>query len=276
MSAAGQRYPLEKPLSDLLGHLYGIQGPAAGATNIYHLAPDLEMMLVLNFGTPLSYFFGNESKRRKIERICILGPLRQMMTYEVQAGADLLILPFIHDGFYRFLKLPVDKLMTDTLDDLKVDEQNRLLEEIWTGLAAIADMEQRVRMLKSWLLEHINPSDQEATPLLTGISALHDPVLNPVVVMAEDAVLSERTIQLRFKKYTGYSPKELLRFLRFKQVISYLDMSSNSKIDWFELILKFGYHDQSHLIKDFKYFTGTSPKNFVKLQRSGSFCVSRA
>jgi AraC-like DNA-binding protein len=275
MDTDGIRYPLEKPLSDILGHVYGIQLPGDFLSTTAHLAPDLEMMVVLNFAAPLTYNFGNESKKRIIDRIAVVGPLRQMMNYQLDAGADLLVLPFIHDGFYRFFKLPVDKLLAGEIESENLERQMLLLEDLWLILSAFADMDQRVRFLKYWLLGHIFPSTVATEDLLTGITAIHDPNLNPVAIMAGNAALSERTIQLRFKKYTGYSPKELLRFLRFKQVIHYLNTQSDAKVDWFELILKFRYHDQSHLIKDFKYYTGITPKNFLKLQSSGSFCIGR-
>ena len=67
-------------------------------------------------------------------------------------------------------------------------------------------------------------------------------------------------------KYVGYSPKELLRFLRFKQVVAYILQNKGKKTDWIEIANKFGYFDQSHLIKDFKHYTGASPKDFIKIK----------
>jgi AraC-like DNA-binding protein len=99
--------------------------------------------------------------------------------------------------------------------------------------------------------------------------------VNPVKVMADKASVTERTVQMRFKKYAGYSPKELLRFLRFKQVMAFILARPKEKIDWFELIVQYGYHDQSHLIKDFKYYTGVTPKQFIKLNEEGNLCLAR-
>ncbi len=59
-----------------------------------------------------------------------------------------------------------------------------------------------------------------------------------------------------FQKYVGYSPEELLRYLRFKQVVAHLMAERGKPVDWFDLIVQFGYHDQSHLIGDFKFYTG--------------------
>ena len=93
--------------------------------------------------------------------------------------------------------------------------------------------------------------------------------------IAQDSNLSERTVQLRFKKYLGYSPKELIRFLRFKQVIQSIQQQQSSQVDWYALVEQFGYHDQSHLIKDFKQYLGMTPQKFVKDIAGKEFCVSR-
>ena len=90
-----------------------------------------------------------------------------------------------------------------------------------------------------------------------------------------DSDLSERTIQLRFKKYLGYSPKELLRFTRFKKVINRILQKENHNVDWYGLVDEFGYHDQSHLIKDFHHYLGTTPLKFVKDIVGKEFCVSK-
>ncbi|MEO6619747.1 MAG: helix-turn-helix domain-containing protein, partial [Dyadobacter sp.] len=100
-----------------------------------------------------------------------------------------------------------------------------------------------------------------------------DPCVDPVKAIAADTRLSERSIQLKFQKHTGYSVKELLRFLRFKEVIAYILARSNQKIDIFDLIVDHDYHDQSHLIKDFQYFLGLAPQQFIKNLNNGSFCV---
>ena len=112
-------------------------------------------------------------------------------------------------------------------------------------------------------------------PLLNGIGYFQQESVQPVRAIAMDSDLSERTIQLRFKKYLGYSPKELLRFIRFKKVIHQILQTENEQVDWYSLIETFGYHDQSHLIKDFHHYLGTTPQKFVRDIVGKEFCVSK-
>ena len=119
----------------------------------------------------------------------------------------------------------------------------------------------------------LKENDQVVQTIIGNLAQFFNPHVDPVKAIAADTRLSERSIQLKFQKHTGYSVKELLRFLRFKEVIAYILARSNQKIDIFELITTHYYHDQSHLIKDFQYFLGMAPQQFIKNLNNGSFCV---
>lgn len=50
--------------------------------------------------------------------------------------------------------------------------------------------------------------------------------------------------------------------------------STSKKIDWFEIINKCGYYDQSQLIHDFKHYLNISPTKYVKFQQD--ICIANA
>lgn len=275
MVPIGEKHPIDGELAEVLGHFYTIRTPLKMKPCVCHLAPNLEMMVVFNFGAPVRFSFGDKmSDARTIDHIGIIGPLRQMMNYELTGGTDLLILPFIYNGFYRLFSLAVDDFnFNDEKDVLKYMAK---LENIWQQLATISDTKERLAEITAYLLASISGNDKASLPLLDSVPLIHNPAMNPVKAIAAKETVSERSIQLRFKKYTGYSPKELVRFLRFKTLLTQLFPSADiERINWIDLVVKYGYHDQSHLIKDFKYFTGVSPKKFLSLTKDGSFCIGR-
>lgn len=81
--------------------------------------------------------------------------------------------------------------------------------------------------------------------------------------LAEWSGVSTRTLELQFKKLIGLPPKIYSRIIRFNCLIHQL--TETPQIDSFEWIEKYGYTDQSHFIKDFKDFTGISPKKYFKM-----------
>lgn len=53
-----------------------------------------------------------------------------------------------------------------------------------------------------------------------------------------------------------------------------IETSPGKEVDWYDLIHDFGYHDQSHLIKDFHHYLGTTPEVFVKQIAGKEFCTT--
>jgi len=276
MTVIDKKIEVDERLSRVLRHFYFVKIPENEETSIQHLSPSLEMLLIFNFGEPVSFSLGNEKiGKRTIGRVAILGPLRQMLNYERKPGTDLMSLAFIYDGFYRFQSLSRQQPGIISFDEEMAFRNAEYLNQIWETLMPLEDPMQRARVVQDFLLRNLTNPEPAANTLLDNVDTIYDPVIKPVSVMAERASVSDRTIQKRFRKYVGYSTKELLRFLRFKAVVHFILENQDGKTDWFEIIHTYNYHDQSHLIKDFKYFTGVTPRQFVKLNAEGSFCLSR-
>lgn len=273
MLSQGTHFEPDAPLNESIRHFYCIQTPSDSAAKIQHLAPGLEMMLIFNFGKPVRISFSDEMfGKEQVGRVAAIGPLRRMMNYEVLPGTDLIVTVFNPNGFYRLFQLPMDQFEDKLIDPDKVLGISGF-SLLWENLKNLPSLHERIQLLKDYASVFITESDHAATPLTEGIHYFHNPLTQPVRAIAYDSDLSERTIQLRFKKYLGYSPKELLRFIRFKRVINHIQSQENEKIDWHSLLEQFGYHDQSHLIKDFRLYLGTSPQKFIRDIAGKQFCV---
>jgi AraC-like DNA-binding protein len=69
--------------------------------------------------------------------------------------------------------------------------------------------------------------------------------------------VSVRTLTRKFTEQIGLSPKHYARIVRFREIMNYLLISPEAS--WLDMTYNFGFHDQSHLIKEFQHFTGLSP-----------------
>jgi len=84
--------------------------------------------------------------------------------------------------------------------------------------------------------------------------------------LARELGWSRKRIVARFREEVGLSPKRAARLLRFELVRSLAH--SAVRPDWARIALEAGYYDQSHMINDFRSFTGRTPETFF--QDSGS------
>jgi AraC-like DNA-binding protein len=276
MEPTGFHINMEAPLNEVIAHIYCIQTPQDFEKTDQHLSPNMEMMLIFNFGKPVNVSFADEQYTGlKINKAAVIGPLRKMLNYELLPESNLIIIAFNANGFYRLFQLPMDRLGGEPVNDPDALLRTTGFLDLWTMMNDVSSLSGKIELLKVYATAFIKEAENASTPLLHGIPYFNNPSIQPVRAIAMDSDLSERTIQLRFKKYLGYSPKELLRFLRFKQVIRSILNKENREVDWYGLIEEFGYHDQSHLIKDFHHYLGTTPQKFVKEMVGKEFCVSR-
>src|SRR4051812_2222443 len=108
---------VEAPLKEVMNSFYHLFVASDGEPIIRHVCPNLEMMLVFNFGEPVRISFHNSPLDTEvIRRTAVIGPLRQMLNYELLPGADALVVNFKFNGFQRLFGMPLTGL---TGDDLK-------------------------------------------------------------------------------------------------------------------------------------------------------------
>lgn len=82
----------------------------------------------------------------------------------------------------------------------------------------------------------------------------------PATILAEKACLSLRQFERRFKESVGISPKAFSRIIRFRRLSMIL--ANNPDQSLFDIAFNCGYHDHSHLSKEFKRLSGHTPKGF--------------
>lgn len=77
--------------------------------------------------------------------------------------------------------------------------------------------------------------------------------------------VSRQYLAAQFRDHVGLSPKLFARICRFRaaRAAALATAPGAQGHDWAGLALDSGYFDQSHLIRDFRDFTGTSPDAYV-------------
>ncbi|MHB8127888.1 MAG: helix-turn-helix domain-containing protein [Mobilitalea sp.] len=74
---------------------------------------------------------------------------------------------------------------------------------------------------------------------------------------------SQRYLNKIINKEYGVSPKDLIQFIRFQKAIGNLTGTLNHT-NCISTALETGYYDQSHFNKEFKKFSGLTPKHYVE------------
>ncbi|NIG56787.1 helix-turn-helix transcriptional regulator [Chitinophaga sp. Cy-1792] len=120
--------------------------------------------------------------------------------------------------------------------------------------------QERIGIIEQWLTARLLHND--ADKLVTeAVRQIH---LNAGIIsvggLAQAYDLSIDTFEKRFRKVVGATPKQFANIARMKSLIA--DKGNNRSLT--ELAHKYEYYDQSHFIRQFRGFTGQSPREFFK------------
>jgi AraC-like DNA-binding protein len=78
--------------------------------------------------------------------------------------------------------------------------------------------------------------------------------------LAREVGWSHKHLITRFTQQVGLSPKAAARLVRFDRVLRRLDQPDAPR--WERIAAEAGYADQSHLVREFRTFTGVTPTAF--------------
>jgi AraC-like DNA-binding protein len=84
----------------------------------------------------------------------------------------------------------------------------------------------------------------------------------PVIDVATAAHATVRTLERKFKRSSGYTVKDVSSLMRFEQARNQLWLQPGANLAALAHVL--GYTDQSHLNREFKRYSGTTPAAFAR------------
>jgi AraC-like DNA-binding protein len=80
-------------------------------------------------------------------------------------------------------------------------------------------------------------------------------------ILSDKLSTTSKTLERKFSRYLGKTPKQVIKLIRFQKVIT--DLSTIQYSNLTEYAYRNGYFDQAHFIKDFKEYSGYTPKEFI-------------
>ncbi|MDZ7694295.1 MAG: AraC family transcriptional regulator [Balneolaceae bacterium] len=170
---------------------------------------------------------------------------------------------FIPNGYYKFLGIP-QKSLTDHVINLE-EILNEDTKELTQRLQEAPDVSHRFRILTNWLRRAECTTETDST--LVSDFIINNLNENPGLTVKE---LTDKTgytrkhLVHRFKEEAGLTIKEYQKINRIYRVLK--EIQNTECISWAQLACTFGFYDQSHLIRDFKQYTGLTPTDFLKQQ----------
>jgi len=139
-----------------------------------------------------------------------------------------------------------------------IDINDLIKSTISDQLSNAPNLEQQIGLLSRLLLQQLNQRKAENEKVNFASEQLLKGVSLPNI--QNKLNLSERSLERYFKQHVGISPKLYARISRFQSALENLRQTQFGKLT--HIAYQNDYFDQSHFIRDFQEFAGTSPKHF--------------
>lgn len=157
------------------------------------------------------------------------------------------------EAAYRVIGGCMDEF-TDTsigLRDLFGATQTALLEEM---LGEAANATARAAYVQKFLISHLREDAPDAVVKHAVLRLCRDPALR-LRRLASSLEISERQLTRRFHALVGTTPKQFARIARIGKAVA----ARRRGAGWAEIAYACGFHDQAHLVNDFKTMMQSPP-----------------
>ncbi len=169
------------------------------------------------------------------------------------SGVSARLTPWGLNVFCRGIVEDCAERRVDCRDVFRVD----FIGETEEKLALAKSATDRVRCVNAALIDLLNP-DRLDVPMRWACTELDRSNGNlPISVLARTVGLSERTLERRFHRHIGATPKRYARIVRLRNAL----LQRRESATWADAACAAGYYDQSHMINDFREFYGVSPES---------------
>ena len=176
----------------------------------------------------------------------------------VKGVQDEICIDFTPSGFYHFFKFPAKTYMLN--DDVLSESFGKESHSFFYSVFEIKDSEIRGRMIETYLqkklLAFASATLEEALHLIHRTSGCIS-----VGTMAKSLGSSEKKLYRLFSTYFDVGPKDYIRVTRFRAALNILKYNPKKTA---ALAYDLEFSDQSHFIRELKFFSGSTPAKLWK------------
>jgi AraC-like DNA-binding protein len=126
----------------------------------------------------------------------------------------------------------------------------------------VGNIDEALTQVKQYLLNARSRVSTSSMLFKAGVAMREANGTMPVSEVAAAAHATVRTLERNFKQSSGYSVKDVSGLIRFEQARNQLWLNPNANLAG--LAHELGYTDQSHLSREFKRYSGTTPAAFAR------------
>lgn len=237
---------------------WNLEGDQESTPNRNTIVPDGTMKLIFHYGDTYIHH-PKDGPALILPRCFLIGQLTKPYVVEPVGVTGSFVVRFHPDGFLPFTTIPIKQMentaipIGDLFGQEGTDVGERILHAPNTAV--------RISLIESFLTQRLTNRQTIDHHIKTTVELiLRANGQYSVNDLSAQHQIHRRQLTRKFAKAIGLSPKQLSKTIRIQATLKkLLDQEVSSLTD---LAHENEYFDQAHFIKDFKEFTGLTPKAF--------------
>jgi len=193
--------------------------------------------------------------------IQLWGQIVQPMTLRSFGKHSMFGIRFFAHTAFCFLNESIEQFNNQVFDFKDVAGSKAAL--LHSKLIEATSLNKRIELVEEFLLQRLSLFEKkfDKVNLISNIilELKQDDFFENIDNVASRYGISARYLQKIFLQYSGLTPNLFSKINRFQKS---LYLVAKKDLPHTSIAYKCGYFDQSHFIKDFKSFTGSTPSNF--------------
>ena len=195
-------------------------------------------------------------------RQMVLGQITEQFYIEPTGHVNTFAIRFYPFGFANFVSIPIKKLANKETPLRSLFGQKDS-NELSSQMSKADDTKQRIKIAETFLLEKL----KSKTTVDNIITKTVDTMLmvngaETIASILKNDLSKRRQLERKFLNKVGISPKKLSKVIRLQAALKMLLDETPENLT--KVAYDSEYYDQAHFTKDFKEFTGITPKEFLR------------
>jgi AraC-like DNA-binding protein len=235
-----------------------------GAFRFERILPEPGSALILNLLEDQTRTYSDDAERRceTAPGAVFSGQFTHSIVIDSREQVAVMGVMLRPGGACAFLREPMDLLGNRhvALEDL-VGPAGRALRE---RLLEAADANARLGLLAGWLLRRFR--ERPLHPAVRHALATFErmPCIDRIGGLIADSGLSAKRFGTLFRAQVGVGAKQYARLKRFRAVVA--GVQQGRRIEWAHVAADCGFHDQPHLVREFRDFAGMTPGAYTTVR----------
>jgi AraC-like DNA-binding protein len=253
-----QTFEPSQGLSPFVKCYWTLESPKEENPQKQTIVPDGCMEMIFHYGDLYKQYMENGNSIAQ-PRCFVIGQLTKPLEIEPTGETGIFAVRFHPEGFLPFATIPIKEMENRPISLKRLFGKSG--QEIEKKILGTDSVSEKISGIETFLSDRLTDTDTiDRIIKLTVETILSTNGRLPIDKLSRLININRRQVERKFSSTIGLSPKQLSKIIRLQATLRTLLNKKFTNLT--DLAYEGEYYDQAHFIKDFKEFTGLTPKEF--------------